>query len=558
LLRDDGNSINDNTQTYMVKYASPFYGVTGYDFQGENTAAKNGTQAGFDDTQKSYGICFVPPDVGATVLVLFVEGNASEGYWFACVQDRFANHMIPGIATAENVDISKEDKEKYNYKQGDFLPVAEINRLANDETTGADIDKIKKPVHPIADVFLQQGLLVDDVRGGATSTIRRNLPNMVFGISTPGPLDRRPGSKRISLGKKQSRSANNIPVSRMGGTQMVFDDGDDQFQRKKPASEGGPEYADLLQKEKGTPNIPYGECFRLRTRTGHQILMHNSEDLIYIGNARGTTWIELSSNGKIDIFAEDSISVHTQNDLNFKAGRDINIEAGRNVNIKATAEYQDPENLYKEKGIFDAGNNEKGRVYIESVENFNLLIGRNGKIQVRNDEGTQGNLDVKVMGNMRVAVQDKDTDPSFTNVSENKILAEQPAGVPGLHIHSFQNTRITSGGKFEVKTTGNNNFTSGADTNIQSTGMHVEKADKIHMNGPPTEAAESSEIADKVLKLIVHPNPLTAVEAGWKNLYQEGTVDSIMKRVPMHEPWLLHENQLPEFLTPKFTDREVE
>jgi hypothetical protein len=162
------------------------------------------------------------------------------------------------------------------------------------------------------------------------------------------------------------------------------------------------------------------------------------------------------------------------------------------------------------------------------------------------------------MGNMRVAVQDKDTDPSFTNVSENKILAEQPAGVPGLHIHSFQNTRITSGGKFEVKTTGNNNFTSGADTNIQSTGMHVEKADKIHMNGPPTEAAESSEIADKVLKLIVHPNPLTAVEAGWKNLYQEGTVDSIMKRVPMHEPWLLHENQLPEFLTPKFTDREVE
>jgi hypothetical protein len=62
--------------------------------------------------------------------------------------------------------------------------------------------------------------------------------------------------------------------------------------------------------------------------------MHNSEDLIYIGNARGTTWIELTSNGKIDIFAEDSISVHTKTDLNFRADRDINLEAVRNVNIK--------------------------------------------------------------------------------------------------------------------------------------------------------------------------------------------------------------------------------
>lgn len=487
LLRDDGNAINDNTQTYMVKYASPFYGVTGYDFQGSNTASKNGTQAGFDDTQKSYGMCFVPPDVGATVLVLFVEGNAAEGYWFACVQDRFANHMVPGIATSENVDISKEDREKYNYKQGDFLPVAEMNRLANDQTTGADIEKVKKPVHPIADRFLEQGLLADDVRGGITSTIRRNLPNMVFGISTPGPLDRREGSKRISLGKKQSRSANNIPVSRMGGTQMVFDDGDDQYQRKKPASEGGPEYADLLAKEKGTANIPYGESFRIRTRTGHQILMHNSEDLIYIGNARGTTWIELSSNGKIDIFAEDSVSIHTENDLNIRADRDINLEAGRNINMKAV----------------------EGRIRLEAATNFEVLALVNGKITVK------GNYEHVISGN----------------------------------------TKVTTAGNFDLKTTGANKFTAGGTTDIKSGGNHTETAAQIHMNGPGASAAESAE---PIVALSLHPNPLTAVEAGWKNLYQEGTIDSIMKRVPMHEPWLLHENQLPEFLTPDLTDREVE
>jgi uncharacterized protein (DUF2345 family) len=64
--------------------------------------------------------------------------------------------------------------------------------------------------------------------------------------------------------------------------------------------------------------------------------LHNSEDLIYIGNARGTTWIEMTSNGKIDIYAKDSISVHTENDLNFTADRDINMTAKGNINLNST------------------------------------------------------------------------------------------------------------------------------------------------------------------------------------------------------------------------------
>lgn len=481
LLRSDGNDIDDKNQTYPVKYANPFYGVTGYDYQGNNTQAKNGTQPGWDDTQKSYGMSFVPPDVGSTVLVMFVEGNPAEGYWLACVMDRFANHMIPAIGASENVDISAADKTKYDYKSGQFLPVAEINRLANDSTKGADIDKIKKPVHPIADRFLEQGLLEDDVRGFVNSTMRRDIPTMVFGISTPGPKDRREGSKRVSIGKKQSKTTATVPISRLGGTQFVMDDGEDQYQRKKPASEAGPEYADLLAGEKGTPNIPYGEHFRIRTRTGHQILFHNSEDLIYIGNARGTTWIELTSNGKIDIFAQDSISIHTENDLNIKADRDINFEAGRNINMKASAEYSKA----AEK---DSAGKDSGRIQIESKFNTNVLIGKDGK--------------------------------------------------------------ITTVGNFDLNTTKANKFTAGETTDIKSGGNHTETAAQIHMNGP------TAATAAKVEALPLHDNPLSSVESGWKKKYQNGVVQSIMKRIPMHEPWLLHENVAPQVLTPKDTDRE--
>jgi hypothetical protein len=501
LLRNDGNDPGDSTQTYVVKYANPFYGVTGYDYMGSNTQAKNGTQSGFDDTQKAYGMSFVPPDVGTTVLVMFVEGNPAEGFWLACVMDRFANHMVPAIGASDKIDISTDDKTKYNYKPGDFLPVAEINRLTNDNSTGSDIDKIKKPVHPIADRFLEQGLLSDDVRGTSNSTMRRDIPSMVFGISTPGPKDRREGSKRVSVGKKQTRSTSAVPISRMGGTTFVMDDGDDQYQRKKPAHEDGPEYADLLAGEKGTPNIPYGEHFRVRTRTGHQILFHNSEDLIYIGNARGTAWIELTSNGKIDIFAADSVSIHTENDLNIVADRDINLEAGRNVNIKASADYS-------KKANKDAAGKDSGRVQIESAFNTNIIIGANGKIT------TAANFDLNTG-------------------SANK---------------------FTAGAGTDLKSGADNKFTAGGTTEIRSGGNINQTGAQIHLNGPA--AAEAAEAA-KAAVLPLHENPLVKVDAGWKKKYQDGVVERIVKRVPMHEPWILHENLAPKLLTPENTDREA-
>jgi uncharacterized protein (DUF2345 family) len=116
-----------------------------------------------------------------------------------------------------------------------------------------------------------------------------------------------------------------------------MDDGDDKFLRKTHASEGPPVYTAKEQGEAGGDvKIPHNELVRIRTRTGHQILLHNSEDLIYIGNARGTTWIELTSNGKIDIYAEDSISLHTKQDFNVTADRDINLTANGDINLNAT------------------------------------------------------------------------------------------------------------------------------------------------------------------------------------------------------------------------------
>jgi hypothetical protein len=106
LLRKQGNTIGDDNQTYVVRFASPFAGATSYDFMGPNVTD-------FNDTQKSYGMWFVPPDVGVTVMVVFVDGNPGDGYWIACIPSRFVNNMIPGIASSDNVALSEADKKKY-------------------------------------------------------------------------------------------------------------------------------------------------------------------------------------------------------------------------------------------------------------------------------------------------------------------------------------------------------------------------------------------------------------------------------------------------------------
>ena len=316
-----GDPLGNEEAAYDVAYLSPFYGTTG----GKQYLSKN---KDYNSTQKAYGFWMVPPDVGTDVLVIFTEGVKKEGFWIGCIQSEYINMTVPGVAPATDTRWKENEPGDITGKR---LPSGEINTLLEDNKPNSDPTKIKRPYHPHQTAFLkEQGLLDDWVRGTTTSSARRDMPSMVFGISTPGPIDKSDGAPKGRYGTNTDAVLK--PVSRLGGTSFVMDDGDETLVRKAPASEAPPEY-DV----KSDYNLPHNELVRIRTRTGHQILLHNTEDLIYIGNARGTTWVELTSNGKIDIYAKDSISMHTENDLNFTAGRDINLKAGGNVNTNAGA-----------------------------------------------------------------------------------------------------------------------------------------------------------------------------------------------------------------------------
>lgn len=311
LMHEGANGSQSPGEIISARYMSAYWGNTGARF--------NGTADTFQDTQKSWGMWVPSPAIGTQVLVIFVEGSSRNAFYIGATPDKYKNFMTPG---APATTINSED-------QSSRLPVGEFNYVTNENPQGAPTN-IPKPKHLLADVFTQQGTIKDDVRGITSSGARREQASRVFGISTPGPTDYTSPKKAIG----DTETSIEVPISTLGGSTFVMDDGDHKYVRKTPANEGPPEYV-KLNTGAGDPKIPHNELVRIRTRTGHQILLHNSEDLIYIGNSKGTTWIELTSNGKIDIFAEDSISIHTKVDLNIKAGRDINLDASRNFNVKA-------------------------------------------------------------------------------------------------------------------------------------------------------------------------------------------------------------------------------
>jgi hypothetical protein len=121
-------------------------------------------------------------------------------------------------------------------------------------------------------------------------------------------------------------------------------------------------------------------------------------------------------------------------------------------------------------------------------------------------------------------------------------------------LNSGGNNVITAGGALDIKSGGASKWTGGGATSIGGASL-VLSASTINLNGPaaPTAAtAAEAEEADeaelpKVLKTHSVPD-----ETG-STLF-----DTIMRRVPTHEPWAHHENLDPQEFTPEKTDRDID
>ena len=538
----------------------------------------------FEDSQTASGSAFPAPQPGTFGLIALAEDNLNIGFWLGAFPEPGIGNNIPDFATREYVGGSESDLNELRSTVG--LPAGEMVKASQDGSVARE--KYKNPVHPFARVLQRQGLLVDTVRGQTSSSATREAPSRVLGFNTPGA----PGTTTAL-----NPDGDNTSVTNLGGHTFSMDDGD----------------------IRGRNNL-----VRIRSSKGGQFLIHDSEELIYIATQSGNAWIEMTKDGKVDIYAKDSVSIHSEADFNFRADRDVNLEGGRNVNIKAVEGFH----LEGETTNFLAKNtmNLDVRGSLDIIATDTRLLVGNLSLQSENIDITNklnlkaksSNMDLQTFygitasagtgielktANAANQVWINNYNPAKTyNKGQSVIFANQfyralskavapgpaqtpippapgpyweliPPAIPTVpHTNFVIDTNPL--GKFQVSS-----FSDIALTSVTGK-IDVKATQNVHMDGAQIRMNEGlSGISDLAViatpSTLLEPQPTTALgvialrlwtnptndpEGDWATttyLTTEST-NSIMRRIPQHEPWTLHEGANRESTSKYATDREAE
>lgn len=481
-IPDLGGDEQEPSNWYTVRYASPFFGSTiGLPGSPDENA--------FGIEQQTYGFWAVPPDINNLVLLTFVMGDPGRGFWFACVPNTPSMAMVPGISRMPDdirPIVNKDFTSRTESAGGVYLPVTErnTNSVAND--TNPNFTIASRLIHTYqANVVIEQGLDRDPVRGTITSSSQRDSPSQVIGLSTPGRAlpDLAEFPNLEDLLKTQALSIETVQSfpARKGGHSFVLDDGD----------------------VRGDSRL-----VRLRSAAGHQIVLHDTANVIYISNSLGTSWVELTPDGSVNIYSGGSVNVRAEQDLNLHADSNVNIHAGDTIQMYAgsTIQSQTKIQLTKADDIFNLN---AGVVGVRSGGNMNVR-------SVTLDVETEGNIVIK--------------SNAYTSI-ETFALMNLKAG------------RFHANVKNELVLNSTTNSVTGATSGWTTTGELWVNGSKVYLNTSgkkvvtpiPTVAPVQPAINPD---LTLYKQPGVKYDDGVKRWFKEaGQFESVAPFTPTHEPW---------------------
>ena len=585
LLAHIGSQRSADQQTYVVKYLSPSFSST--DVEHDANAAPD-----HHGTQQSHGFWAPAVNTGSTVMVFFVNGDTGQGYYIGGVQDSHANHMVPGMASSKATkDQYKsgsglKDKSKITDQDNPQLPVAEINRSADvgyGKFNPYTKDQKKAIYTPIVDQLNAQGLTDDTHRGTYTSGSTRESPSNVYGFNSAGPIDKTPGAPKRSIGGRDTQATRH--VARLPGHAIILDDGDETKLRKTKPGEGPAEYVDLENGESGgLVTIPKDQQIRIRAANGAQFIMHASEDFIHINNSRGTAWVEITSNGKIDIYTADCVSVHTEADYNITSDRDINLHAGRSVNIyadhdvnlqsKTETHIKADTNIMMSAHSHIAVNAEGGALSMMGSQVVNIVSSGDARIDAKGiDIKSSGHTHMSGTGDISLKGDQlffgSSSDIHMTSAGTFNTTASQ------LHLRGYSEIVLYSNTKVDIRSDGDSVIHSdgkisvdsgdaiqvnGTALNLNASGAVKIKGATVDINGPVPDpphrsAGQSSESAEPHEAVPADPHPTKISADDIPKAPHTGHGSSITSRVPTSQPYGGHEHLNPAGHTQDLTDK---
>lgn len=300
---NSGKDPNSRDSWTPVSLLTPFYGRT-------TPSSGDSGYGKYIENPSSYGEWHSPPDIGTTVICFFVNGDMNYGFYVGAIPEPEALQMVPAIGATENIIANSGEAEGYG--GATRLPVTNINTNNSGVADTPLYLEEPKPVHSYAAaIFNEQGLIRDPIRGPISTSAQRESPSRVgWGVSTPGRPIYEGGYTDETISDKisEGKGAGGLKVvARRGGHTLVMDDGD---------------------------VIGRDQLIRIRSSLGHQILMSDDGQTLFIIHSNGQSYIELGKEGTVDVYSTNSINLRTQGDLNLHADRHININATKELRLK--------------------------------------------------------------------------------------------------------------------------------------------------------------------------------------------------------------------------------
>lgn len=395
-------------------------------FAGANSIGTRGAALDMTDGFVAYGMWAIPK-IGAQVIIGFLDGNISQRIWLGCLHDQLTPHTMPhGRFMFDDHDKVQKDDEffkggavrpfgPYSTEEKFIFPLKENMKKAFTsgnadpdskkyewQTRGADHQAAAVDIQDLVATYSQhqddKDVTFEDWvsrQGYQLSRIRPDIPSDITGSNFDNQVTAivTPGFHALAMDDRQDNSR-----------------------------------------------------IRIRTTGGHQIIMDDTNERLYIQTAGGENWIELDEKGNIDIFTTNKVNIRAKKDINFTSDETIRMHAKKGIHMYTDDEW---------------------RVHAKKDVHF------------------------KFEKNWR------------THVTENSYhLVDQM-----LHIKTNQDAHLQSAQTIHINAAADLNLTSGATTNQNAGAAIIETAPAIHHNGPGAATANPADSPDEQPAFWTHRVP---------------------------------------------------
>lgn len=327
---------NENKETIDIPWAlymSPFGGTHDGLSRGPNGETSGGGVA--------YGMWNIPK-VGAQVIIACIDGNPFIRVWLGCVYGQFAPHTMPhGRFTVQDGDLPGDNKPE--------------GPLANDESS---ID----PLYTNLKKAFGDGSNNYEWRTrGADYSVAAIDKQIVEALQVFANMADDKDKDYDGTSYRQGYALNRTdPEEESPLTDKVYD--------SQVYSWTTPGFHAISMDDR-----PENGRMRFRSSTGHQIILDDTNERIYISTSEGNNWIELDKSGNIDIHSERRISIHASKDINFTTDETFRVHAKKGIHMYSDEEIR----IHSKKDMhirsdLNLRTHSAQQTYIESDQNMNL------------------------------------------------------------------------------------------------------------------------------------------------------------------------------------------